>query len=175
MMARKNRPAEVEPAEVPLKEEREDAVEDIVVPVVTADVLAHPAKKPLGVKEVIPFKWKLIGQSQGMTLTLFKAVELEDVEAQRERLHKEGFYADLRILDADAKVEQPKTAKSLKSKETKAKSGEKAEKVDARPIRGAKTESRSTKTTSVAPPLKVEAKSSRTKPASTKRATKKKA
>lgn len=67
-----------------------------------------PVKKPLGVKEVIPFKWKLVGTAHHMTLTLFKAVEREDVEAQLERVQKEGYYTDLRILEKDAKITQPK-------------------------------------------------------------------
>ena len=44
---------------------------------------AIPAgKKTLGQKEVIPFEWKLIGDAEGYSLTLFKAIEREEVEAQ---------------------------------------------------------------------------------------------
>lgn len=73
-------------------------------------------KKPLGAKEVIPFKWKLIGISGGMALTLFKSVEREDVDAQYERVRKEGHYADLRILDIDAKVAHPNPPKVRKER-----------------------------------------------------------
>ncbi len=73
-----------------------------------------PGKRALGVKEPIIFKWKLIGTSQHMTFTLFKAVEREEVDAQLERLQKEGYYTDLKILDADAKVVQPVQPKGAK-------------------------------------------------------------
>ncbi len=47
-----------------------------------------------------------MGRSGDMFLTLFKAVEREEVEAQLERLGKESYYRDLRILDADTVVPQ---------------------------------------------------------------------
>ena len=72
-------------------------------------------KRPLGTKEVIPFQWKLVGVSDGIALTLFKAVEREDVEAQLERSEREGYYTDLRILDIDEKVVQPKPPKPPKA------------------------------------------------------------
>ncbi len=82
----------------------------------TSKVAAGPspgtAKKPLGAKEVIPFEWKLVGKSSGFFLTLFKAVEQQEVEAQLERVRKEGYYTDLRILDANAKIEQPPAARA---------------------------------------------------------------
>jgi len=71
-------------------------------------------KRALGVKEPIIFKWKLIGTSHNATLTLFKSVEREDVDAQFERTQREGYYTDLKILDADAKVEQPPQPKMTK-------------------------------------------------------------
>lgn len=73
-----------------------------------------PGKRALGVKEPIIFKWKLIGTSHNMTLTLFKSVEREDADAQLERTQREGYYTDLKILDADAKVEQPVQPKGTK-------------------------------------------------------------
>lgn len=108
----KEKPAETENTilEEPIGEE---VVADLDVPAVPDAVPVGngvAVKKPLGVKEVIPFKWKLVGKSQQMTLTLFKAVEREDVEAQLERIRKEGYYTDLRILEADAKIDQPKPA-----------------------------------------------------------------
>ncbi len=71
-------------------------------------------KRALGVKEPIIFKWKLVGTSNNMTLTLFKAVEREDVEAQFERTQREGYYTDLKILEADEKVDQPAQPKGTK-------------------------------------------------------------
>lgn len=59
-----------------------------------------------GAKDIPAFKWKLMGRSGDMFLTLFKAVEREEVEAQLERLGKESYYRDLRILDADTVVPQ---------------------------------------------------------------------
>lgn len=47
-----------------------------------------------------------MGRSGDMYLTLFKAVEREEVEAQLERLGKDSYYRDLRILDADTVVPQ---------------------------------------------------------------------
>lgn len=99
-----------------------------------------PAKKPLGVKEVIPFKWKLVGTAHHATLTLFKAVEREDVEAQLERVSKEGYYTDLRILEKDAKVVQPK--QPPKPPEPKA----------AKPARTSAPSPKSTKAKAKAPP-----------------------
>lgn len=89
----------------------EAAAVEIEVPEIVGVVPAvngTPVKKPLGVKEVIPFKWKLVGTAHHTTLTLFKAVEREDVEAQLERVQREGYYTDLRIFEKDAKVVQPK-------------------------------------------------------------------
>lgn len=85
------------------------AAELVELPVAMVAPVVGPVagKRALGVKEPIIFKWKLIGTSHNMTLTLFKAVEREDVDAQFERTQKEGYYTDLKILEADAKVEQP--------------------------------------------------------------------
>ena len=60
-----------------------------------------------GTKEPIQFLWKLVGHSAGVALTLFKAVEREEVEAQLTRIHREGYYTDLKVLDINAKVIQP--------------------------------------------------------------------
>lgn len=68
---------------------------------------APPARKPASAKEVIPFEWKLIGESYGVALTLFKAIERADVEAQLGRVDREGYYRNLRILEANEKVKQP--------------------------------------------------------------------
>ena len=69
------------------------------------------ARRPPGAKEVIPFVWKLVGESRGVILTLFKSVERDEVESQFERLRRDCYYADLRILDVNEKVEQPASAK----------------------------------------------------------------
>jgi hypothetical protein len=88
-----------------------DLVESPAAPVGPGPAGAS-GRKALGGKEPIPFRWKLLGVSEGLHLTLFKAVEREDVEAQLERVRKEGFYTDLRVLSIDTKVAQPKAAKA---------------------------------------------------------------
>jgi hypothetical protein len=83
----------------------------------TGDESKKPAptgRRPLGTKEVIPFEWKLIGVSQDTALILFKAVDRADVEAQYERVKREGYYTDLRIVDINEKVKQPKPPKPVK-------------------------------------------------------------
>lgn len=65
-----------------------------------------PRRGAPGAKEIPPFKWKLMGRSGDMYLTLFKAVEREEVEAQFERMSKDTYYRDLKILDADTVVPQ---------------------------------------------------------------------
>jgi hypothetical protein len=67
-----------------------------------------PGKRQLGVKEPIVFKWKILGESEGVILTLFKGVEREEVDAQLDRLQKEGYYKNLRAVDINEKVVQPK-------------------------------------------------------------------
>ena len=92
--------------------------------VVTKAVLTNPAQnaaRPVGpggqpaptgprrgstMKEVIPFEWKLIGEAAGAVLTLFKSVEREDVDAQFERISRETYYTNLRIVDIDFKIKQ---------------------------------------------------------------------
>lgn len=76
--------------------------------------VANAPKKPLGTKEVIPFEWKLVGYTGGTAVTLFKAVDRQDVEVQYERILKDGYYKDLKILDINAKVIQPKKPKAAK-------------------------------------------------------------
>ena len=43
---------------------------------------ASAGRKTSGPKDAVPFRWKLVGKSHGVVLTLFKAVEREEVEAQ---------------------------------------------------------------------------------------------
>jgi transposase InsO family protein len=68
---------------------------------------AAAPRKSLGPKEPPAFLWKLIGHSGGMAVTLFKAAEREDIEAQFERLRREGYYTDLRIVDINEKIVHP--------------------------------------------------------------------
>ena len=72
-----------------------------------------PARKPLGTKEVIPFAWKVIGLSGEMVLTLFKSIEKEDSEAHLARLGKDGAYKNLRLVEADFKIVQPKSVRAV--------------------------------------------------------------
>lgn len=75
---------------------------------------APVGKKTLGQKEIIPFEWKLIGESSGCFLTLFKAIELDEVEAQMERVRREGYYKNLKILSNTDKIVQSKTGLKVK-------------------------------------------------------------
>jgi hypothetical protein len=96
---------------------------------------APTGKRPLGTKEVIPFEWKLIGDAHDAALTLFKAVERDDVEVQYERVKQEGYYKNLRILDVKAKVEQPKPKKPIRppsAKKTKKSAAPKTKKTTAK-------------------------------------------
>ncbi len=74
---------------------------------------AVPARRPLGTKEVIPFAWKVIGASGEMVLTLFKSIEREDSEAHLARLTRDGAYANLRLVEADFKIVQPKSVRAV--------------------------------------------------------------
>lgn len=76
-----------------------------------AELKPTAARRAPGTKEVIPFVWKLVGESRGAILTLFKSVERDEVESQLERLRRDGYYTDLRILDVNEKIEQPASAK----------------------------------------------------------------
>ncbi len=81
----------------------------------TASTPSAPVgRKSLGTKEPIIFKWKIVGHSQGVAVTLFKSVEREDADAQLERLIRDGYYAHLEIMDADAKVIQPEPPKEVR-------------------------------------------------------------
>jgi hypothetical protein len=59
-----------------------------------------PRRAP-GTKEIIPFQWKLLGESRGAILTLFKSVERSETEAQFDRARDEGYYSKLRIVQLD--------------------------------------------------------------------------
>lgn len=104
----------------------------LVAPAVPAATPAH--RKVAPGKEPIPFRWKLVGEAPGAILTLFKSVEREEIDAQLERVKKEGYYANLQIFDINHKIIQPKPPKPPKAPKApphapaKAKAGEKAAK-----------------------------------------------
>ncbi len=150
-----------EPEEAALAD---DAVVEIVAEV--GDVTAAPpaAKRALGVKEPIIFKWKVVASTPGAVVTLYKSVEREEADAQAERLRKEDYYRDVRILEASAKVEQPvqKVVKKPTSRPEPAKGGAKTIEVAKKPARAVGP----AKKTSRKGATKVTAKSARKKPAS---------
>jgi len=105
-----------------IAEDSDDAVDAVEEPEAEVVIEAEetptaPRKPPLGVKEVPAFKWKLVGTASYSTLTLFKAVEREDAEAQLERVLRDGYYQDLKIVDIDAKVQQPKQPASVRKQQ----------------------------------------------------------
>ena len=107
----------------------------------TGTAPATPKRGP-GAKEIIPFGWKLLGEANGVILSLFKAIEREDVESQLKRALGEGYYTNLRIVDNNEVIKQPSSAaavrlgrastRAVKAKaapKTKAKAPSKAKKV----------------------------------------------
>ncbi len=118
-----------------------DAADGDALPVAPA----IPAKRPLGTKEVVPFAWKVIGTSGDTVLTLFKSIEPADSEAQLARLRKDGYYSNLRVVEADFKVVQPKPAKKRKLAAPKLKTSETA---TAKPKQTAEDNTKTAKTTS---------------------------
>ncbi len=82
-----------------------------------SDALGGGIKKsPLGAKEIPPFEWKLLGTVNYATLTLFKSVERADSEAQMERVLRDGYYKDLKIVGVNDKVVQPKLPAAMRKK-----------------------------------------------------------
>ncbi len=75
-------------------------------------------RKAPGAKEVPAFEWKLVGEANKLALTLFKAVEREDVEAQRARVDREGYYKNLRIMGIDEKIIQPSRASFRRTRQS---------------------------------------------------------
>jgi hypothetical protein len=65
-------------------------------------------------KEGPGFEWKLVGYADGLTLTLLKAVEHKDAEAQLNRLRSEGYYDGLAIYPIDAAVPPPPSSRRHK-------------------------------------------------------------
>jgi type IV secretory pathway VirB10-like protein len=56
-----------------------------------------PGRRSLGAKEIVPFAWKVVGNSRGTVVTLFKSIDREEAEGQLERLVRDGYYRDLRL------------------------------------------------------------------------------
>lgn len=100
-----------------------EVAEEVIAPVVGVPASAPggpvPGRKSLGVKEPIVFKWKVVGRSGHMNVTLFKSVEREEADAQLERLTRDGYYTNLLIMEAAAKVEQPPQPKEVKKPKAK--------------------------------------------------------
>ncbi len=97
-----------------------------------------PGRKSMGVKEPIIFMWKIVGRSGHMNVTLFKSVEREEAETQIERLTRDGYYTNLQILEASAKVEQPpqpREVKKAKVREAPAKASERHVAAKSTPLR----------------------------------------
>jgi len=105
----------VSPGEAPQEADEERAQAG------TTNAAAKPTRKPLGVKEVPPFAWKLLGSSAGAVVTLFKSAVREEVEAQQDRVLRDGYYSDLKVVDIDFKVVQPRTPKKKKTAAARAK------------------------------------------------------
>ena len=110
----------------PKLDDKKESVE-VVKKAEAANPGGPAAKAPLAVpqrsssaKEVIPFEWKLIGESQGFALILFKAIERDEVEAQLERVQRDGYYGNLRIIGNTEQVKQPASAKARRERQTAA-------------------------------------------------------
>jgi len=71
---------------------------------------AAPVRKPGVPKEVPPFRWKLVGYSRGIPLTLLKCVEQSEAEAHLERYRAEAYYDDLAIHAIGARIPLPTNA-----------------------------------------------------------------
>ena len=139
------------------------------------------ARKGPGTKEVTPFSWRLIGESDGFILTLFKSVDRDEAEAQLKRAHADGYYTNLRIVDINENIRQPASAKAAVGAKTTAKSGKpkttakgvKAKKTPTKAVAKSAASSKSAKSIKSAKPIKP-AKSARAK-ASAKSTKKKRA
>lgn len=63
------------------------------------------------VKEIPQFRWKVVATStRGETVTLYKAVEREDVEAQAERMKGDSYYYDIRVVGIELAPPKPAVA-----------------------------------------------------------------
>lgn len=109
----------VTPAKMKSKKGKETEVEDpksaakgeVAEVAPAADAAPTPPKRSVGPKEQPPFEWKVIGESYGAIVTLFKSIEREDADAQLDRLERDGYYTNLRIVEAKEVIKQPASAK----------------------------------------------------------------
>ncbi len=138
---------------------------------------AAPAtRRPNPAKEVIPFAWKLVGESNRSIVTLFKAVEREEVEAHYHRLIKDGYYKQLRVLTLDTVIKQPKpppkkkTAKPAVAKKKAAKKS--PAKAKAAPKKSSPSEATKTKKASPAKKAVPAKKTAKAKPKTAKKTAK---
>ncbi|HNQ22057.1 MAG TPA: hypothetical protein PKK06_03085 [Phycisphaerae bacterium] len=101
-------------------EELPDVVDAEAIPAdfeateVTAPVPVEPSapsKRSVGPKEAPPFTWKLVGESSGLVVTLFKATDRAEVEGQLERVRKDGYYTNLQVVPIEP---TPGAAKQVK-------------------------------------------------------------
>lgn len=147
------------------------------------------ARRGPGTKEVIPFCWRLVGESDGFILTLFKSVDRDEAEAQLKRASADGYYVNLRVVDVNEKIRQPVSAKAAIEAKTTAKSGKpkktakvvKAKKAPTKAVTKSAVSSKSVKSVKSAKPAKptksarakASAKSTRKKRTATAKSTKK--
>jgi len=132
-VAKKEKPVVEEVEDAPVADEAMESNPVAVDLPVEAEAGPVVAKRSIGPKEPIPFKWKILGTADRYVLTLFKSVEREDAEAQLERLAKEGYYTSLRIADISEKIEQPVQKEAKKPKAAKKEPTEKAAKPERLP------------------------------------------
>ena len=95
----------------------EDAPIEVVAELAAVGVPPVAAKRVLGAKEPIVFKWKVVGTAQGTVVTLYKSVEREEADGHAERLGKEGYYRDVRVLEASATIVQQTTKPAKKAEQ----------------------------------------------------------
>ena len=62
-------------------------------------------------------------------MTLFKSIERDEVEAQYERIMRDGYYTHVEIVDIGAKIQQTKAAKAALNAQLPTKKDAKPEKV----------------------------------------------
>ncbi len=120
MMTSPKRPRSAEPPdEAPPAEDAVELIPEVVEPpgvVLPGAPISPIVRKGPGIKEVPAFRWKLVGESSSMVLTLFKTVEREEIDAHLDRVRKEGFYTNLRVLDINEKIAQPGGVKAAKTR-----------------------------------------------------------
>jgi hypothetical protein len=115
-------------AEVQVPDVPDEAVAvDVIVPTTAPMPLPPTGRRAPGHKEVIPFRWKVCGYSDGYTVTLFKSVDKADAESQLDRLQKEQYYGGLAIYPIDEVPPPAPGAKAARTaREEKAKADKRA-------------------------------------------------